>query len=480
MATSPQLKLLSAEEVGTIYEKCLNILSSKGVKVSHLQALKILDKAGAWVNFDDQQVRFPRDVVEMALQTTPHHMTIAGSDERNDMILPHPSGSFYGCTCNQPMRYHDPDSNTYRDMTLAKVAEWAQLIEALDEIHMGGILTPTDVPEETADIHALKVLFENTSKPLMMLSYSLESVEYLFELMLAKAGSAEALRKRPMLGMSPTPLTPLTFKAMDMEEIIQACRYGVPIMANSLPISGGTAPITIAGTVLLASIETLAVLVMSQLIEPGIPIIGKPNTSALDMLTGRALMGSVETSLCNAAASQFIKDVFHIPVQSPGFKTDSYLPDEQAMTERTLMALLVALAGTDILFMAGRMGGGSIVSFVQLILDNTLVSIIKRVRSGVKVDDDTLAWKEILDTAPGGHFIERRHTLQHCREALRPELFVLPAMEIWESEGGKDLYTRAVDKYRELKKELHPQPLPDDVQREMNLIVKRADEHLAK
>ena len=36
-----QLKLLSPEEVSSIYEKTLGILANKGVKVDHPQALKI-------------------------------------------------------------------------------------------------------------------------------------------------------------------------------------------------------------------------------------------------------------------------------------------------------------------------------------------------------------------------------------------------------------------------------------------------------
>jgi len=95
MATSLQLKVLSSEEVSSIYEKTLGILSTKGVKVNHPQALKILDKAGAVVNFDDQQVKFPKDVIEWALQTLPDQVTIASADGNNDMILPHPSGVLY-------------------------------------------------------------------------------------------------------------------------------------------------------------------------------------------------------------------------------------------------------------------------------------------------------------------------------------------------------------------------------------------------
>jgi trimethylamine--corrinoid protein Co-methyltransferase len=197
MATSLQLKLLSAEEVSSIYDKCLDHLSSKGVKVEHPQALRILDKAGAWVDFDNQQVRFPKDVIEMALRKAPHALTLAGSNYSNDIVIPDPRKTFYTITEAVPFKYHDPDSKTYPDVTLAHLAEWAQLVGALGEINSCGYLTPADVPAQTADIHALKVLFENTSKPIHVLPYSLESVEYLFQLALVVAGSAEALKNRP-------------------------------------------------------------------------------------------------------------------------------------------------------------------------------------------------------------------------------------------------------------------------------------------
>ncbi len=480
MATKLQLNVLSSEEVNSIYEKTLGILSTKGVKVNHPQALKILDKAGAAVNFDDQQVKFPKDVIEWALQTVPHQVTLASSDGKNDMILPHPSGKIYGGTCIQSMRYLDPDTNTYRDFTLSKVAEWYQLIDALDGIGTAAIITPGDVPEETSDIHGLKVAFENCSKPITLLAYSLESVEYLFELMLVKAGSEAALRKRPMLRISPTSFTPFEFKPMDIEEIIQACRYGVPLYPNALPISGATAPITIAGTVLLSSVEQLAMLVMAQLMNPGHPIILTAGDWTMDMSTGKCLMGSVEGALCIAATIQFVKDAFHIPVSASAY-SDAYSPDGQAMSEKTLKGLLNAMAGVDVLGGIGRTGAPNTASPVALILDSNMVNIVNRTIMGVKVDDDTLALGDLLDTVPGGHFMERRHTLQHCREALRPELFMLPkSVEIWESEGGKDLYARGVDRYREIKKELQPEQLPEEVQREMNLIAKRADERLGK
>lgn len=480
MGSVLQLKLLTTEEVGTIYDKCLDILSSKGVKVDHPQALKILDKAGAQVNFDNHQVRFPKDITEAALRSVPHGFTLAAGNERHDLILPNPTGMVYLMSNTGANLYLDVDSNACRDLTLADIEEWTQLVEVLEEIESCAFPVPTDVPEETTDIHALKALFENTSKHIMVQPHSFGSLEYLFQLALAVAGSTEALKKRPIIGIASCSMPPLGIKAMDVEVIILSCRYGVPIYPASLPSAGGTSPITIAGTVLQCSTEILAILVMSQLIEPGIPIIATPIFFTLDMVTGKALNSTAEAILGAAASVQFIKDAFHIPTRTHGVDTDSLLPDGQSMIERTIGDQLLSMVGCDILSGAGQLDVLTTISPVQLIIDNTLASVLKRVSSGVKVDDDTLAWKEILDIAPGGNFLELAHTLKHCREALRTELFVNQPREVWSSEGRKDLYTRAVDKYRELKKRLQPQQLPEDVKKELNQIVKQADERLAK
>ena len=294
------------------------------------------------------------------------------------------------------------------------------------------------------------------------------------------AGSKEALKKRPMIHITTRSIPPFAFKPMALEALIQASRYGVAMELSCLPSAGGTSPITIAGTVLQSGIEILAQLVMSQLIAPGMRVIALCHFFTLDMLTGRTLQSTVEAMLGAAANVQFIKDAFQIPTHTYGFGTDSHIPDGQCMTEVALRGQLLSMVGCDILAGAGQLDVGTAVSPIQLIIDNTLAGTLKQVISGVTVDDDTLAWKDILDTVPGGHYLERAHTLHHCRDALRPKLFVSQPMEVWSSDGSKDLYTRAVEEYRELKKGLQPQPLAEDVQKEMNRIVRQADERLVK
>jgi trimethylamine--corrinoid protein Co-methyltransferase len=480
MTNNLRLNILSGEEISSIYDKCVDFLSNKGVKIDYPEALKILDKAGAYVDFDTRQIRFPRDIIEAALQSVPRSMTLEGGNKRHDAILPHPKGLFYTLNNTGSRSYVEPGSNTYRDVILADVAEYGQLTEALGDIDFSSYINPSDVPEETADIHALKTLFESTSKHIIGQIYSFESIEYLIELAMVVAGNTGDSKKRSVMSFRTGFNTPFVLSAREAEGIIQSCRHEMPIMAQCLPSAGATSPITIAGTVLVAGVEILVTLIMSQIIRPGHPLSGGGSTYTLDMATGRADTSSIESILASAALVQFVKDAFHIPTYTLGFGTDSYIPDGEAMMGTTLRGLFTSLANADILIAAGRLNSAKAISPIELILDNTLARILKRAVAGVSVDDNTLAWEEIMETMPGGHFLEQAHTLQHCREGLRTELFISRPYETWKAEHSKDLHARAVEKYRKMKKELNPLGLHEGVQKELNRIVKHADDHLVK
>jgi trimethylamine--corrinoid protein Co-methyltransferase len=86
---------------------------------------------------------------------------------------------------------------------------------------------------------------------------------------------------------------------------------------------------------------------------------------------------------------------------------------------------------------------------------------------------------DVIDAGAGGHYLRRKHTLRHCREMIRPDLFVPDVLDNWVAAGRKDLHTRATELYRELKKDLRPLALPDDVKRDMDNVVKAADKALA-
>jgi len=96
----------------------------------------------------------------------------------------------------------------------------------------------------------------------------------------------------------------------------------------------------------------------------------------------------------------------------------------------------------------------------------------------VVVNDDTLALQDILANSPDGNFVTTDHTLRYCRDSIRPSLFVADSLDHWQTKGAKGLYERAVERYKELRMQLAPPSLPDDIRRDMNSVVKKADDHL--
>ena len=86
--------------------------------------------------------------------------------------------------------------------------------------------------------------------------------------------------------------------------------------------------------------------------------------------------------------------------------------------------------------------------------------------------------QEILDNTPHGNFVTTDHTLRYCRDSIRPSLFVADSLDHWQTKGAKGLYERAVERYKELRSQLSPPSLPDEILGDMNSVVKKADDHL--
>ena len=480
MADNLRIKVLDDDEVNTIYQNCIDLLSTKGIQLAaRPQVLKMLDELGAHVDYKNEIVKFPKDIIAEALRTVPHEMTLAGRKESYDLPLPNPSGMFYVRSGSGTQFYVEPGSNVYRKTTLADVVEWAQLVEVLDEIDICTALFPQETPIETTDVYTLKALFENTGKHILLQPYGNQSVEYLFELGLAVAGSAEAFRKKPPFTIHSSTVEPLVLKGMHVDTILQSCKYGAILSANPISQAGATSPATMAGTVLQSAVSILSIIVISQMIKPGTPVVGHPVHLIFNMKSGGFHGGSIEAILGLAASVQFIKEAFRIPVLILGFNGyDSYALDGQLWVEVALKGILVSMAHADVLMGAGRFGVAN--SPVKLIIDNSLAKILKRARAGIKVDEDTLARQVIIDTPQGGHYLEHPHTLKHCRDFLQIDLFATKQLEAWQEEGGKDLNTRATEDYYALKKKFKPFPLPDEVKKELDKIVKRADQKLGK
>ena len=78
------------------------MLEQKGAKLDHLEILKILDEAGAHVDFDTKQVKFPKTLLEQALKPAPKYFKLSGAEPQFDLEIPAVDGNFLVRTAQVP------------------------------------------------------------------------------------------------------------------------------------------------------------------------------------------------------------------------------------------------------------------------------------------------------------------------------------------------------------------------------------------
>lgn len=480
MMLSPRIAYFSEEQLSLMKERAFELLEKRGVKMDHPEVLKQLEKAGAKVDFDTKMVRFPRSFLAEQIGKAPKEFSLAGRNGKHPMAFPHPNGTFYTRAGTGAQSWLEPETGIYRKVNLDDIAYWARLVDRLEHIDFCPFLVPDDAPPPTADVYSLRTMLQNIEKHIWIQPYTGETVEYLLKLITVAAGGEEALRENPLASWITCSLTPLEFKHMDLEIILQAARHGVPMQPCSLPGSGATGPFTAPGSVLLSVVETLVMLATAQVIQPGVPIIATSLQFSADMRTGKSLQSSVESLRQSALFVQVMQAAFGIPAHTYGTGCDSPDIDGQGMTERAMRTMLIALSGASVLGGAGQLEVACTVSPVQLVVDNEVFGMTKGVISEMKFDDDTLAWNELMACEPGDQFLTNPHTFKHCREVFKPINFTRSARDTWQKKQEGDLIARSTEYLKGIMKNAGPISLPEDTIREMDSIIKSADKKLMK
>lgn len=147
--------------------------------------------------------------------------------------------------------------------------------------------------------------------------------------------------------------------------------------------------------------------------------------------------------------------------------------------EKTLTALLAALAGANAIYGGGMLESGMALSFEQLVADNEMFGAIKRVLRGFTVNDETLAVEVIQKVGARGHFLGEQHTRNFMKtEQFLPDVIDRSNHEQWEQKGAKDFSARAKEKALKILNAHKPIPLPEDVQKEIRRIIEKTEKEI--
>jgi len=149
--------------------------------------------------------------------------------------------------------------------------------------------------------------------------------------------------------------------------------------------------------------------------------------------------------------------------------------------EKTLTALLPAMAGANVIYGLGNTETGVTMDYGQMVMDNEFAGLIKFTVGGIPVSDETLAVDVIREVGPGKDFLSHEHTFQHMKTAQTyPKLVDRKIRDQWEKDGSKTIHDRSWEKALEIIENHKPVPLPEDVRKGMREIVLEAEEEFAR
>ena len=452
------LKTLTDEQVKTIHEHALNILEETGVRFQSLEALQLLEKIGAKVDYEKEVARFGRDLVEDAIRTTPESFTLY--NRYKEPVAEIGGNNVYFDPGSATIRFLESDGKTARPTVGSDLEKIAQVTEALDSIALvSTALTPSDIPEMVGDGFRVYALLKNSTKPFVGGAFSSEGVGLIHELLAIAAGGPEELKKYPRMVLDICSTAPLKWSEIACQNIFDAARLGLPIEYISVPMIGASSPATIAGCVLQHTVENLSGLVLAQAVSPGTPVVYGGAPMAFDMRHSTTSLNAIETNLISTAYAQMAK-YYGLPTHTYAALADSKAIDAQSGLETAMSGVLALLSGINIISGPGTMDFCNTISLEKLVIDNEICAMAQRYARGIEFSDETLAADLIKEiNYSGGDFLSTKHT----RKWFKKEAYIPPKVVdkkrfgTWTEEGEKDTFALAKEVVADI---LENKPVP--------------------
>ena len=468
------VRFLTKSDMQKIHEKALLLLENTGIGIEHKAAMEMLENAGASVDYEKKKACFPPVLVEKCLASVPRKITLAGRNPERDLIL-EPNGTMRSRNTGGMTQIHDLETGEIRESVLSDTADFARLLDGLDNIDFIAPLYAADVPLEILELQVLETMMCNTDKHINIRALDKRTFPYLIKMGEIVAGGKEALKKRPVISILEAPISPLVFPDVFIDSLLLGGEAGIPIEICSMPNVGGTGPITLAGSLLLSTVEHLATIVISQTACPGAPLIWASRFPALDMKTGNTGM-LTEGALVSAAAAKLATEHYNLICDLHGPATNAVNPEGESVFEECIGAFVTGFAGRPaVLCGAGGMELGIATSFEQLVISNEIYAVFRRILEGFVVNDDTLGMDAIAQAGIGGNYLGEQHTLDHLRsERLNSDLLKPKTRAKWLEEGSKSLVDLAREKARTILAEHKPTPLDEATLASLKALVKKA------
>jgi len=474
---TPQFRILSDRQIERLYRAALECMNRTGVHVLNAEARDLLAAAGARV--DGVRVRIPPHIIQDAVAANPRSFTLWGRDGAHRVqIVPDRVHFGPGPTCTN---FLDPETGELRKSRRGDPALAARVCDALDNFDYAmGLGLIDDIHHRLAPVFEFAEMVANTGKPVLPWGYTLDNVRDVYEIALAVAGSAEALRERPFFAWFACSQPPLIHTDAVLANVFWAVERDVPIVYLGGGCAGATAPVSGAGTLVVCLAATLSGLAIIQLKKRGAAVCIGSVPQAMDLRTGRPAYGSPEMSLYSAAMSDVAR-YLGLPFMGTAGASESKVLDLQAAIECTTQVILSGLSGATLVHDAGFLDCANIGCLESLVMTDEIIGMARRIMRGIEVSDETLMLDLIDRIGPDGEFMSAKETARQCRlQIWQPSLMDREQCVNWQASGSQTMVDRIKARLREILATHRPPPLPEGAAEKIEAVLAAAQSREAE
>lgn len=460
----PPYRLLPETGLQRIHDESMRILRDLGIDMYDDEVLAIFKAHGAKVVGDT--VYLDEKLVMNYVAMAPNQFVQLARNPANNITIGDTQAVFapvYG-----PPFVMDLDRGR-REAVLEDFHNFVKLTYLCPYLHHSGgtVVEPTDEPVPTRHLDMLYAHIKYSDKAFMgsvtdpvNAEDSVKIAEIIF--------GADKIRETTGLLSLINVSSPRRYDDRMLGDILVYAKARQAMIITPFLMSGAMSPVTVAGTLALQNAEALAGIVLTQMINPGTPVIYGSFMTNIDLQSGAPVFGSPESQQALFVGKQ-MADFYNLPFRSGGTFSSSKISDAQAGYESTQVMLPAVMAQVNfVLHAAGWLENGLTAGYEKFVIDWDLLGMYHVWARGLDLNEETFAFDALEEVPPGGHFLGTQHTMRHFRSAFyRSEIFDYNSAEQWQINGGLDTYQRANARWKQLLSEYEAPALDEGLEQEL-------------
>jgi trimethylamine--corrinoid protein Co-methyltransferase len=463
----PTIKFLSDELTRKILSEAIDILCTLGVEIHNKTVLDMLSDCGCKVDIKKHHAILTGRIIDKALETAPESFGLY--DVTGKQTHSFSEHNVYFTPGSTALNILDSHTEKMRKPVTGDYVNFVKVTEQLNNIASSSTaMICSDVTEEISDSYRLFLSLLYGNKPVVTGAFTIESFNVMKELQLAVRGSEKTLKEKPLTIFSCCPTSPLKWSETTSQNLMDCAKYFIPVEFIAMPLSGFIAPVTLTGTLIQHTAETLSGIVISQTANPGTPILYGGSPAVFDIRYETTPMGAIETMMIDCAYNEIGK-YLNLPTQAYISLSDSKELDAQAGLESGIGAVLAALSGINNISGPGMLDFESCFSLEKLVVDNEICGMAFRLIDGIEPRDDFPALGIFQELLEEKHLLISKHTRSHLK---KEHFFPGPVIDRanrsrWEHQGALTLRQRANREVEKLLNSYEPTHLSKDIRNEL-------------